>query len=126
MNELPNNELTSDEPVTDEPVETVPANNASVDITPLATPAPAPDISTPEGLAVYRAEFRKVAFWPRQVGLGLIIAGALGVCYVRWGGHGPNPNLYTASMVVLACGWLLMIAAFLMRSRYHRRRMNGV
>ncbi len=89
-------------------------------------PPPAPNLDSPEGLAEYRAELRKVGFWPRQIGIGLIIAGAIGVCYVRWGGHGPNPNLYTASMVVLGVGWMLLIAAFLLRSRYHRRRMNGV
>ena len=85
----------------------------------------APDFSTPEGAAAYRAELRKAGFWPRQIGYGLVIAGALTLAWIRWG-HGPHSqNLWTAAMGVMGVGWVLLIVAILMRSRYHRRRLSG-
>jgi hypothetical protein len=85
----------------------------------------APDFSTPEGAAAYREELRKVGFWPRQIGYGLVIAGAITLFWMRWG-HGPqNQQLWTAAMAVMVAGWVLLIVAILMRSRYHRRRLGG-
>ena len=89
----------------------------------LSDPAP-PDFSTPEGVAAYRSELRKQGFWPRQIGYGLVIAAAITLVWMRWG-HGPqNPHLWTAAMGVMVVGWVLLIVAILMRSRYHRRRLR--
>jgi hypothetical protein len=84
-----------------------------------------PDLSTEEGRAAYKEELRAVAFWPRQIGLGLVIAAALALMYVRFGNGGPNPRLEGASLAVMAVGWLLLVVAFVWRNRYHRRRVSG-
>jgi len=83
----------------------------------------APDLETSEGLAAYRAELKAVARWPRLIGFAAIVLGAAFVLGVsqRIGGLGPEAAIYGYGL--LAAGWALLIVAFLMRSRYHRRRM---
>ena len=84
-----------------------------------------PDLSTEEGRAAYQMGLRKAGFWPRQIGYGLVIAGALALLWMKFG-HGPqNPRLWTAAMAVLSAGWVLLIVAILMRSRFRRRLGNG-
>jgi hypothetical protein len=90
------------------------------------TPAPPPDIDDPDGRAAYREELRKVGFWPRSMGMGLILAGFISLAMMKWGGVPPNPRLGVASWAVLAAGWVLFVVAMLMRNRYHRRRLAGV
>jgi hypothetical protein len=96
-------------------------------MTPAAnTPLGPPDLSTDEGRAAYRMELRRVGFWPYSLGMGLIIAGALTLLWMKFGSHaGPNPRLWTAAMGVLSVGWVLFVVALLMRNRYHRRRLAG-
>jgi hypothetical protein len=84
-----------------------------------------PDLSTDEGRAAYRLEMRKAGFWPRQIGYGLIIASVITLAWFKFG-HAPvNPQAWTAAMVVLGFGWVLLIVAILMRSRFRRRLGNG-
>ncbi|HEY3812579.1 MAG TPA: hypothetical protein VGL66_05095 [Caulobacteraceae bacterium] len=99
-------------------LETVGANAMSVGQKP-------PDLSTPEGAAAYRAELRAAGFWPRQIGYGLVIAAAITLIWMRWGHGSQSKTLCTAAMAVMAVGWVLLITAILMRSRYNRRRMRG-
>ena len=80
-----------------------------------------PDLSTEEGREAYRTELRKAGFWPRQIGYGLVIAGAITVLWLKYGHQAPNPRLETAALAVCGIGWLLLIVAILMRSRYRRR-----
>ena len=73
----------------------------------------------------YSEGLRKAGFWPRQIGYGLIIAGAITVLWLKFGGHPENPQLWTAAFVVLGIGWVLVILAMLLRTRYHRRLLGG-
>ncbi|HWE45395.1 MAG TPA: hypothetical protein VG407_05150 [Caulobacteraceae bacterium] len=85
-----------------------------------------PDLSTEEGRAAYKLEVRKAGFWPRQIGFGLVIAAVVALLWFKFG-HAPvNPRAWTAVMGVMCAGWMLLIVAILMRSRYRRRlRGNG-
>ena len=49
-----------------------------------------PDLSTEEGRTAYRLELRKAGFWPRQIGYGLVIAGAITVLWLRWDTMAPT------------------------------------
>jgi len=74
-------------------------------------------------IARYRAEVRAIGRSQRLAGFALVLAGAVAVWAsgsvgsagpaVQWGG-------YAALMV----GWVLMLVAIFMRTRYVRRRMR--
>jgi len=80
-----------------------------------------PDLGTTEGLSAYRAELRGVGKPLRLGAFALVIIGALVVVAAIWL---PIPHaLINAGYVALGIGWILMVAAVFIRTRYHRRRM---
>ena len=56
--------------------------------------------------------------------LALLCAPPLIYIFITQYGVQSKP-LWTAAMAVMVVGWLLLITAMLMRSRYNRRRMRG-
>ena len=82
-----------------------------------------PDLSDDARIAEYRAELRMVGRSQRLAGFGLVILGAIAVYFsgqaggaaqaIQWGGY-----------AALAFGWVLMLSAIFLRTRYHRRRMR--
>lgn len=85
-----------------------------------------PDLDSPEGLAAYRAELRRVARVPRFAGFAAVFVGGTLVLAAsqRLLGLTPDASLYGYGL--LAIGWLLVVVAFLLRSRYHRARMSQI
>ena len=81
-----------------------------------------PDLSTPEGVAAYRAEIRSVARPARLTGFVLVILGAIAVVAGGWNAA-LEQVLVTGGYVLLGVGWVLLVAAIFMRTRHHRRRM---
>ena len=79
----------------------------------------APDLSTPEGRAAYRAELRRVARPWRLAGLGFVVVGALLAlgAYPDW--------VITLGWICLGAGWVAIAVALVQRNRYHRRRISG-
>jgi len=96
-------------------------------VTDQQSPLPPPDLSTPEGKAAYRRELKGVAKTQRAAGFALVGLGALIVVARSAGWLGPvqtTPD-YLA-LAILAGGWVFLVWAFLMRNRYHRRRMSEI
>lgn len=80
-----------------------------------------PDLSSSEGLTAYRQELRGVAKPLRLSAFALVIIGALVVVAAIWLSI---PHwMINAGYVALGTGWILMVAAVFIRTRYHRRRM---
>jgi hypothetical protein len=88
------------------------------------TVAAPPDLSTEEGRAAWRDELRRVAFWPRMAGIGLIFGSGGVILWNRFVAHAANSVLTNAAFVTLALGWALFLVAFVMRNRYQRRRLS--
>ena len=80
-----------------------------------------PDLSTPEGLTAYRAELRAVAQPVRMAAFALVLIGAAVVVAAVWL-NVPNWAI-NGGYIALGIGWVMMVAAVFMRTRYHRRRM---
>lgn len=81
-----------------------------------------PDLSSDEAIAAYKVEMRAVGRKQRFAGLGLVLVGAI----LTWSASqaGANgPAVQWAGYALLAAGWVLMLSAIFMRTRYHRRRM---
>ena len=81
-----------------------------------------PDLNTSEGVDTYRGELRSVGKPVRMAAYGLILAGFAGVmgsfvldAWPQW--------LINAGYIALGLGWILMVTAVFMRTRYYRRRM---
>lgn len=83
----------------------------------------APDLDTSEGLAAYRAELKGVARRPRLAGLAAIVVGAGFVLLSSQRVFGLTPQSAVYGYAALAFGWVLLVVAFILRNRYHRRRM---
>jgi len=81
-----------------------------------------PDLSTDRAITAYRAEMRAVGRKPRFAGLACVVLGAIMVWSVGLAGAA-GPAVQWAGYALLAAGWVLMLAAIFMRTRYHRRRM---
>jgi len=82
-----------------------------------------PDLNTDEGRAAYRKELRQVGRPLRLTGLVLIVAAAALILAVRQGVMGLNNDANVIAYAMLAGGWVLLIAAIYMRTRYNRRRL---
>jgi hypothetical protein len=82
-----------------------------------------PDLSDDARLAEYRAELRAVGRNPRLAGFALVILGAIAVWAAGYAG-GAGPAVQWAGYAALAFGWALILAAIVLRTRYHRRRMR--
>lgn len=86
-----------------------------------------PDLSTKAGRKAYRHELRMVAVRPRRIGLWLMVAGLLVMALPLVAGihsiAGLSPQFLGAAMMAAAVP--LLIAAVLLRSRYHVQRMRG-
>ena len=79
---------------------------------------PPPNLADPAERAAYRRELRALVPWVRYTGIALALAGAaLAVLEPRWPG--------AIALVVVACGFALMVAAIVIRTRHHARRMRG-
>ena len=86
-----------------------------------------PDLSDPEARKAYRQELKGVGKWPRWVGFGLILLGAMLVimkAYGLFGYRGPSDQPDFLALGFLAVGWVFLVWAFLQRNAYHRRRMS--
>ncbi|MDI1280609.1 hypothetical protein [Brevundimonas sp.] len=81
-----------------------------------------PDLSSDEAIAAYKAEMRAVGRKQRFAGLACVVLGAIMVWSVGQAGAA-GPALQMAGYGLLAVGWVLMLAAIFLRTRYHRRRM---
>jgi hypothetical protein len=88
-------------------------------------PPEKPDLATAEGRAAYKAELQRIIFWPRTIGLSLIISAALLIVWNVKLAPARDPSLMATAYVVLGLGWAFLLIAILMRSRYHRRRLSG-
>lgn len=86
---------------------------------------PPPDLETPQGLAAYRAELRRAGMWFRWPGFGLIVIGALWTLAASRSFAGLRPENVVIGYALLAIGWIMLVLAFIVRNRYHRRRMSG-
>jgi predicted transporter len=86
-----------------------------------------PDLSTRAGRRAYRHELRMVAVRPRRVGLGLLLAGLVVMALPLAAGihaiAGFSPQFLGLAMAALGVPFL--IAGMALRTRYHRRRMQG-
>lgn len=82
-----------------------------------------PDLNTEEGRAAYRKELRRVAMPVRWGGLGLIVVGALLALGARTGALGLDNSVMPVCYAALALGWVLVLAAVVIRTRYHKRRL---
>ncbi len=82
-----------------------------------------PDLNTEEGRAAYRKELRRVALPIRWGGLGLIVVGALLALMARTGALGFDNRVMPVCYAALALGWALVLAAIVIRTRYHKRRL---
>jgi len=80
-----------------------------------------PDLSTSEGLATYRQELRDVAKPMRFAAFALVLVGAAVVVSAVW--LSVPAWAINGGYIALGIGWILMVAAVFMRTRYHRRRM---
>jgi len=82
-----------------------------------------PDLSTEEGRATYRKELRRVA-WPiRWGGLALIVLGAALALCARYGALGLDNGVMPVAYGCLAVGWAMVLAAIMLRTRHHKRRL---
>lgn len=82
-----------------------------------------PNLSDDEAVARYRAELRLVGRNQRLAGFALVILGAIAVWAASVAGPA-GPAVQWAGYAALAFGWVLMLAAIFLRTRYHRRRMR--
>jgi len=80
-----------------------------------------PDLSTSEGLTAYRAELRGVAQPMRLAAFALVLIGAAVVVAGVW--MDVPAWAINGGYIALGIGWIMMVAAVFMRTRYHRRRM---
>ncbi|WP_417232086.1 hypothetical protein [Brevundimonas sp.] len=81
-----------------------------------------PDLSSDPAIAAYKAEMRAVGRKQRFAGLACVVLGAVLVWSVGPAGAA-GPMVQWTGYGLLAVGWVLMLAAIFMRTRYHRRRM---
>lgn len=82
-----------------------------------------PDLSNDEAYRAYRTELRAVGRTPRLVGFALIVLGTIAVwAGVKAGAAGPA--IQWGGYAALAAGWVLMLWAIFLRTRYHRHRMR--
>jgi hypothetical protein len=81
-----------------------------------------PDLKDPAQLAAYRRELRGVAKPLRYTGIAFALLGvALAVVQRNW-----VPQMPTAiPMAAVSLGVLNMLAAIVLRTRYHQQRMKG-
>ncbi|QUT06003.1 hypothetical protein KFK14_00370 [Sphingobium phenoxybenzoativorans] len=85
-----------------------------------------PDLTTKEGRKAYKHELRMVAVRPRRVGLLLLGVAMILAALPLSGVHsllGWSPRFLALGAVALATPFL--VAAALLRGRYHKRRLNG-
>ena len=90
-------------------------------------PLPPPDLSTREGLTIYRAELAGVAKPLRWGGLTLVLLGVILLFQTQSGWHSMADRMFGfAGIVLILGGWVLMIAGIVRRTRYHKQRMKGL
>ena len=82
-----------------------------------------PDLSDDQAVARYRTELRAVGRRERLAGFVLVILGAIAVWAAPQTGSA-GPIVQWGGYASLAAGWVLMLAAIFLRTRYHRRRMR--
>ena len=76
------------------------------------------DLKNPEERADYRGELIRLYRGWRWLGLAIVCAG---VAWVLLRGEGWDAVGIAAEVV----GWTILIAIIVMRTRYHKRRMQG-
>jgi hypothetical protein len=81
-----------------------------------------PDLADPAQRKAYKKELRGVAAGWRFAGLALVGAAAPVLIYAQYRGL-PEGALRIAWMA-LGAGWVLVVAAIVLRTRYHRARMR--
>lgn len=86
---------------------------------------PPPNLSTPEGRAVYRQELAEVARPLRVAGLVFCIVGIV-MMYRAQGWHSVTERTFgLAGILLVAIGCVLMIAGVVRRMLHDKRRMKG-
>lgn len=82
-----------------------------------------PDLTDEAKIAAYRAELRTVGRNQRLGGFALVILGAIAVWGSGYAG-GAAEVVQWVGYATLAGGWVLMMAAIFLRTRYLRSRMR--
>lgn len=83
-----------------------------------------PDLSTIEGREADRAELRAGGRMTRFIGFVVVIAGA-GALITAKSAQAPPEWLLNTGWALLVSGWLVLGYAFVQRTLYHRRRIEG-
>ncbi|WP_295707147.1 hypothetical protein [uncultured Brevundimonas sp.] len=83
----------------------------------------APNLETDEGRAAYRKELRSVGRPLRAGGLAMVVAAAVLILMVRQQTPRLGEWAVNLSYLMLAAGWVMVIAAVWMRTRHHKRRL---
>jgi hypothetical protein len=88
---------------------------------------PPPDMSTREGLALYRAELANVAKPLRWGGLTCVMLGVIMLFQTNAGWHSMAERMFGfAGLVLIVIGWILMIVGIVRRTRYHKQRTKDL
>lgn len=90
------------------------------------TPRVPTDMKGADGLSAYRAELRRVAWLPRSIGLGLVLAAAVAILALRAKGLSVASPLGVAALGLMILGWAVLAFVIVKRSAYLRRRVGGV
>lgn len=85
-----------------------------------------PDISDAKKLAAYRQELRGVAIPQRISGLGLVVVAMILFFWQPITGTKRIAGISTDMLgwIALVTGWVMIITAIVIRTRYHKRRIG--
>ena len=82
-----------------------------------------PALQNDAELARYRTEVRAIGRSQRLAGFALVLAGAVAVWSSGYVGAA-GPTVQWGGSAALVAGWVLMLVAIFLRTRYVRRRMR--
>ena len=82
-----------------------------------------PALQNDAELARYRTEDRAIGRSQRLAGFALVLAGAVAVWSSGYVGAA-GPTVQWGGYAALVAGWVLMLVAIFLRTRYVRRRMR--
>ncbi|HEY0102700.1 MAG TPA: hypothetical protein VGB60_04465 [Brevundimonas sp.] len=82
-----------------------------------------PALQNDAELARYRTEVRAIGRSQRLAGFALVLAGAVAVWSSGYVGAA-GPTVQWGGYAALVAGWVLMLVAIFLRTRYVRRRMR--
>jgi hypothetical protein len=82
-----------------------------------------PALQNDADLARYRAEVRAIGRSQRLAGFALVVGGAIAV-WASGSVGAAGPAVQWGGYAALMAGWVLMLVAIFLRTRYVRRRMR--